>query len=186
MSTVQEFSTLNGYKVKDATARQQISELNTEVGGKVAKDSIANNLTTDDATKVLSAKQGKELAKLISDLEEDLGERIDDAADGKSFVLTEASKYIDFVEAAGHAEFPNTMVTYNAYPDCRYIGRPNLREGFADGFRFFSAGDREFVTAWFTSDSNNDATPAEVEVEPVIKPVAVFYNDTDESLSIGE
>ena len=36
-----------------------ITGLNTSLDGKVDKTSIADNLTTDDATKVLSAKQGK-------------------------------------------------------------------------------------------------------------------------------
>ena len=37
------------------------ADLVTSIAGKVDKTSIVDNLTTDDATKVLSAKQGKVL-----------------------------------------------------------------------------------------------------------------------------
>lgn len=43
-------------------------EVNTELDKKINKTDIADNLTTDDSTKVLSAKQAVELKKLIDNL----------------------------------------------------------------------------------------------------------------------
>lgn len=58
-----EFSKLNGYDVKDATARQALT-------GKVNTTDIVDALTSDAANKPLSAKQGKALDERLKVLED--------------------------------------------------------------------------------------------------------------------
>ena len=59
-------STSHSHSISD------VSNLQTNLNGKVNTSDIVDNCTTNDATKVLSAKQGKLLYDLISGIEEDM------------------------------------------------------------------------------------------------------------------
>lgn len=56
----------------------KISDLQTSVSGKVNTSDIADNLTTDDATKVLSASQGTVIKTLIDSLQDDINGSVAD------------------------------------------------------------------------------------------------------------
>lgn len=60
-----------------AFIREHQSEIESLVGTYLKKTAIADDLTTDDATRVLSARQGRELARQIKGMSDSLGTKLD-------------------------------------------------------------------------------------------------------------
>lgn len=56
----------NKYLLYPVTTTDNVDGLDTELAGKIDTTSIVDNLTTNDGTKVLSAKQGKVLKEYVN------------------------------------------------------------------------------------------------------------------------
>lgn len=203
MSTVQEFSKLNGYAVKDATARQQVSDLTVAVGNKVGTTDIVDNLLSDATNKPLSAKQGKVLSEAVSnarrvadgnaedlaELEEtvnqnsssigNLGERIEDLENKNANYLSIDSTAQDFNNALEEYRSNAIPIVYfnNAGDVCTLASYIDT-EDVAPIVYFVNAREKKLYEV-ITHSSNLHVTERDLD-----KPITVSYSN--EELTIGE
>lgn len=117
-----------------AFIREHQSEIESLVNTYVKKSAIADNLTTDDATKVLSARQGIELTRQI-------GERATAASLNEH--VSDTTKHITAGERAGW----NAKLDASAYTAADVLAKLKTADGYDSGL----------VTDFITD--RRDATP---------------------------
>ena len=166
----QEFAKLNGYEVKDAKARQQISELDTAVKNKLGTTDVVNDLTSEDTTKPLSAKQGKELALRVKSIE-----------DLKPIFVDKDTSADEFFNAYDSMDKNLTPVIYldDDYEQCQIIGCKDI--GGEPKYYFMKASTNSYIVV--TTNTENDTV--NVVTQSIDASISINYDSATETLTIG-
>lgn len=167
----QEFSKLNGYSVKDATAREQISGLNQTMGNKVNTSDIVDNLTTEAADKPLSAKQGKELSDRLTDIETKTYNQLTSESTSKDFE--------DALDAYNDNAVPIVYIDSNDVV-CSLISAFDMQEVAAPVCYFLNADAKEIIGV------SNLGSTLNFTRKKLDNPISVSYVEANEELTIGE
>lgn len=173
----QEFSNLNGYAVKDATARQQIDALNTTVAenslGVSSLTTQVNNHTTD--IEGLQNSQNETNAALSG-----IGNRVSALESVEpSYVYDGSTSTVnDYTIALTAFENNGTPIIFDDGEKCAYLGQTDDTAANIV-VSFFKASTNQIVRCTLEDGVT-------VEYVDIDASITTYYDEKTETLTIGE
>lgn len=186
----QEFSKLNGYLVKDATARQQISDLTTQHN--TDKQGLQDQIDGLEVQTQLATENFVDAFSRIAELETESGqaetdisnltERVTDIENKTYNQLTSESTSDDFEDALDAYNDNAVPIVYidNNNIVCSLISAFDMAEDAAPVCHFLNAQTKEIIGV------SNLGSTLNFTRKNLDNPISISYVEADEELTIGE